>query len=317
MSLAGKRLLVIGGAGFIGSHLVDQLLATDAATVGVYGSMRSAAKNLPLNNPRLQCIDGSVTDAGALGAAMDGIDGVFLLTSLWLKECATDPRSGFEVNVLGGFNVLEACRQAGVGRIVYASSTAVYGEAVSDPIDEHHPLKGSSFYGATKIAVEQFLQAYHAQYQLPYLVCRLSQVYGPRQAAKGDATSVIIRFLDRIDAGQPPVIFGTGDQSYDFVYVEDAARAMLLAMQASDIEAETVNIASGEATSLKHLVHTILAIQGSSLAVEYHDAERPGTPAARIDVARAEHSLGFSAHIGLDDGLRRMIAWRKATKELQ
>ena len=315
MALADKRVMVVGGAGFIGSHLVDQLLQTDAAEVRVYGSLRSAARNLRQDDPRLRLLEGSVTDAEGLRRAMKGMDGVFLLASLWLKECAADPQAGFEVNVQGGFNVLEACRQAGVGRIVYASSTAVYGMALSDPIDETHPLNGSSFYGATKSAVEAFLHAYYQQYHLPYVVCRLSNVYGPRQAAKGDATSVIIRFLDRIATGKTPVIYGTGEQSYDFIYVEDAARAMLLAMQHTEIEAEVFNIASGEAASLNALVRLMLDLSASTLTVEYVPAAQPGTPSARMNVTRAQQLLGFQTRVGLADGLGRTIQWRSKEKE--
>src|SRR5579885_1665837 len=182
MELRGKRMMVFGGGGFIGSHVVDQLLAEDVAEVVVFGPLKST-ENLShaQNDTRLKLVSGSLNDPNLVYRTLEGIDGVFLLSSLWMGECAENPRGALDVNVIGAFNVLQASQQAGVARIVYGSSSAVYGYIVQTPITEDHPLNSRTLYGSTKVSAEQFCRAFYSMYKLPYVSLRYTNVYGPRQ----------------------------------------------------------------------------------------------------------------------------------------
>lgn len=309
MDLQNRRFVILGGSGFIGSHVVDQLLARNVGEVVVFGSLRNASVNLAhvTHDHRLKCIEGSVSDKIALRRCIAGSDGVFLLTSLWLKECTANPRACFDINVAGGYNVIEACSELGIRRLVYASSSAIYGGGLSSPITETHPLDGASLYSASKISVERFLCAFHQMYGLEYAICRYTNVYGPRQQAKGDATSVVVRFLNHIAAKERPIILGTGRQRFDFIYVQDVALATALAMEA-EFESEALNIASGVSTSINELVNILLELTGSRIQPVY----QPGSDGVdySFDTTKASRLLGFRAHTGLEDGLRSLIHWR-------
>ena len=236
MNLSGQRLVVIGGAGLVGSHIVDQLVDLPVAEVVVFdnlvrGTRRNLAAAMARSN-KVKLVEGSITDRDALARVLDGAGGVFLLSALWLGECVAEPRSAIDVNILGTFNVLEACVRAGVKRVVYSSSASVYGDALFTPMTEDHPFNNRTMYGATKITGEQFCRVMYEQHKLPYVGLRYMNVYGPRMDYKGTYVSVIMKVLDRIDQGQPPVIFGDGSQAYDFVHVTDVARANILSMEA-------------------------------------------------------------------------------------
>ncbi|HYO90271.1 MAG TPA: NAD-dependent epimerase/dehydratase family protein, partial [Pyrinomonadaceae bacterium] len=235
MDLKDKRLVLIGGAGLVGSHIVDQLTAEPVGEIVVFDNfVRGTRENLSkaAADPRVRIVEGSMTDRDALRRVLDGADGLFLLASLWLGECVNDPRSAWEVNTLGTWNVVEACRELNVGRIVYSSSASVYGDTVVTPMTEEHPFNNRTTYGATKIANEQMMRAIYEQHKLPYVGYRYMNIYGPRMDYEGTYVSVIMKVLDRIFDGQPPVIYGDGTQTYDFIYVEDVARANILGMKA-------------------------------------------------------------------------------------
>ncbi|HEX7067763.1 MAG TPA: NAD-dependent epimerase/dehydratase family protein, partial [Candidatus Limnocylindria bacterium] len=226
--LDNARVLVIGGAGFLGSHIVDQLTDTPVREIVVLDNfVRGTRDNLrsAVRDERVRLVDGSVTDRELLRELMAGTDYVFHLAALWLYECVHEPRSALEVNVVGTYNVIEAAADAGVKKVVYSSSASVYGDAVFTPMTEDHPFNNRTMYGATKIAGEQFFRAFYEQRKLNYVGLRYMNIYGPRMDYKGTYVSVIMKVLDRIDAGEPPVIFGDGSQAYDFVHVSDVARA--------------------------------------------------------------------------------------------
>lgn len=316
LDLRDKTILVIGGAGFVGSHVVDSLLAEPVAGVTVFGGLNRGAGNLAhIHDSRLKRIDGSVTDLESLRAAMHGVDGVCLLASLWLAECIENPRAALDVNVMGAFNVMQACQEMGVSRLVYTSSAVVYGDPVTEIITEDSPLNNRNLYGATKIAAEQILRAQFAQHGLPYVSLRYTNVYGPRQVAKGKSASVLIRVLDRIASGQPPIIHGDGSQSFDFIDVRDVARAMCLALKV-DVADEIFNISSGVSTSLNELVALLLELTGSSLQPEY--IPQAGNPKLRatFSTEKASRLLGFHAQTDLRDGLRDLIHWRQSILKL-
>jgi UDP-glucose 4-epimerase len=314
MDLDGKRLMVIGGAGLVGSHIVDQLTQEPVSEVVVYDNfVRGTRANLSsaVRSPKVRVVDASMTDGETLRREMAGMDGVFLLASLWLGECVNDPRKAWEVNVLGTWNVVEACRDLGVGRVVYSSSASVYGNALSTPMTEEHPFNNRTTYGATKIANEQMFRAIYEQHGLPYVGYRYMNIYGPRMDYEGTYVSVIMKVLDRIFSGQPPLIYGDGSQMYDFIYVEDVAEANILGMKA-DVEDEFFNIGMGIGTTINELVDMLLELTGADVEPEYLPQEQSYVTYRIGSTEKAEKLLNFKAKTPLIDGLRRVVDWRKA-----
>jgi UDP-glucose 4-epimerase len=311
--IGGARILAVGGAGFIGSHVVDLLVEEDVEEVVVFDNfVRGRWENLDgaLRSPKVTVVHGDIRDFDALAAAADGVDYVFHLAALWLLQCAEDPRSALEVNVVGTFNVLAVCRRAGVKRLVFSSSASVYGDMVEDPMTENHPLNNRTMYGATKIAGEQMCHSFAEMYGLDWVGLRYFNVYGPRQDYRGAYVAVMMRALDRIDAGLPPVVFGDGSQSYDFVYVGDVARANLLALKAEATD-ECFNVATGKATSIRELTGLLLDLTGSSLELEYQPQSQALVSHRRGATDKAARMLGFKAQVGLQDGMKRLIEWRR------
>jgi UDP-glucose 4-epimerase len=319
MELTGKRFVVIGGAGLIGSHAVEQLLEHDVSEVVVYDNFsRGSEDNLAdaLRDPRVRIFEagGDITQTDVLDAALKGADGVFHFAALWLLQCHEFPRSAFDVNVRGTFNVLESCVRHGVARLVYSSSASVYGDAVSDPMTEDHPFNNKNFYGATKIAGEAMVTAFHHRYGLNFAGLRYMNVYGPRQDYRGAYIAVIMKMLDNLEQGRGPVVFGDGSEAFDFVAVEDCARANLCAMQA-DAKAGFYNVGTGKRTSLRELAEMLIHLTGSDQPIAYQAASNATLVRNRIGCPRrAEAELGFRARIELPEGLRKLIDWRAGHK---
>ena len=314
MDLTGKRIMLIGGAGLIGSHIVDRLVREPVAEVVVFDNfVRGTKANLmdAMRSPKLRVVEGSMLDRAALHRELKGIDGIFLLASLWLGECLNEPRSAWEVNTLGTWNVVEACLDAGVTRIVYSSSASVYGNALVTPMTEDHPFNNRTTYGATKIANEQMLRAMHEQHQLPYVGLRYMNIYGPRMDYRGTYVSVIMKVLDRIAAGQPPIVFGDGSQVYDFIYVEDAAAANVLAMKA-DCADECFNVGMGVGTSINELVTLLLELTGSTLSPEYRPEAQSFVTTRIGSIEKAQRLLKFTATTPLREGMRRVVEWHRS-----
>jgi UDP-glucose 4-epimerase len=312
--LDGARVLVVGGAGFLGSHIVDQLTDTPVREIVVLDNfVRGTRENLrdAVRDPRVSVVEGSVTDLDLLHRLMEGTDYAFHLAALWLYECVNEPRSALEVNVVGTYNVVDAAADAGVKKVVYSSSASVYGDAAFTPMTEEHPFNNRTMYGATKIAGEQFFRAFNEQRGLNYVGLRYMNIYGPRMDDKGTYVSVIVKVLDRIDAGQPPIIFGDGSQAYDFVHVEDVARANILALTA-DASDEFFNIGIGVKTTIRELVDLLLRITGSDLEPEYRPGEQMFVTHRVGSTEKAERLLGFRAVIPLEEGLRSILEWRRA-----
>jgi len=312
VEISGARVMVVGGAGFVGSHIVSQLLDENPAEVIVYDNfIRGTKANLAAvaADPRVRIVDASSTDNDELRRQMNGVDGVFLLAALWLGECFDDPRSAVEVNIVGNYNVIEACRDLGVKRLVYSSSASVYGDAVVVPMTEEHPFNNRTMYGATKIAVEQILRSFHQMYHLPYVGYRYMNIYGPRMDYKGTYVSVIMKVLDRIAEGKRPVIFGDGSQSYDFVYVGDVARANLMGMK-SEVADQFFNVGIGVRTTINELVYEILDLLGSDIQPDYQPQDRMFVQHRVGSTEKATELLGFKAQVPLREGLRHVIEWR-------
>jgi UDP-glucose 4-epimerase len=309
----GKRVLVTGGAGTIGSTVVDELVKHGAAEVVVLDSLvRGRRQNLEWAeaNGDVALVEGDVCDRGLVNELSAGIDVVFHQAAIRITQCAEEPRLALEVMVDGTFNVVEAAASAGVEKLIAASSASVYGLATEFPTDElHHPYANDTFYGASKTFNEGLLRSFHAMTGLDYVALRYFNVYGPRMDVHGAYTEVLVRWMERIAAGEPPLIFGDGAQTMDFVCVPDIARANILAAEA-DTTDSVFNVASGVETSLNELAQTLLRVMGSDLAVEYGPERAVNGVTRRLaDTSAAKEVLGFSAEIGLEEGLSQLVEW--------
>ncbi|WP_066425249.1 NAD-dependent epimerase/dehydratase family protein [Anabaena sp. 4-3] len=324
MDLTDKKFLVIGGAGLIGSNTVDALLREDVAEIRIYDNFtRGREENLAdaLKDPRVKMFElgGDILHRDILDAAMKDIDGVFHFAALWLLHCYDFPRSAFEVNIGGTFNVLEACINNRIKKLVYSSSASVYGDAITEPMTEDHPYNNTNFYGATKVAGEQMCRAIYHRYKntdkhLDYVGLRYMNVYGPRQDYRGTYVAVVMKILDRIDKGLPPIVYGDGSQAYDFVYVGDCARANICGMK-SDATDEFYNVGTGIKTTIKELTEIILELTGSDLKIHYEPA---GTTFVKNRVGcpeKAASEIDFRAKTDLREGLQQLIQWRQTHKE--
>jgi UDP-glucose 4-epimerase len=318
LHISGKKFLVIGGAGFIGSHVVAELLKHDVKEVIVFDNYaRGKSSNLreQLQDPRCSIFPdgGDIREVDVLNKAVSQVDGVFHLAAMWLLHCKDYPRTAFDVNIQGTFNVLEACVNNNVERLVYSSSASVYGDALEVPMTEEHPFNNRNFYGATKIAGEAMARAFHDRYGLSYVGLRYMNVYGPHQDQTAAYTGVIPIMLNKIDANEAPTINGDGTQAYDFVTVQDTARCNILAMEA-EVNDEFYNVGTGVQTSIKELCDLILELRNSDLTVTYNpysveDARqfvqnRIGSP------DKATKDLKFTFQDSLKDGLLSLIDWR-------
>lgn len=315
MNLSGKKCVVIGGAGLIGSHTVDRLLKEDVSEIIVYDNfVRGRKENLSeaLKDSRVKIyeVGGDIMQTDILQSALKGADGVFHFAALWLLQCHEYPRSAFDVNIKGTYNVMEACVAQGVERLVYSSSASVYGDAVEEPMDEEHPFNNKNFYGATKIAGEAMLRAFHHRYDLSYVGLRYMNVYGPRQDYNGAYIAVIMKMLDAIDKGESPTILGDGSEAFDFVAVEDCALANVCAMK-SDANDSFYNVGTGIRTSLKELAEYLLELTGCDQSINYAPRSQATFVKNRIGCPKkAEEQIGFKAQVDLKEGLRRLIQWR-------
>jgi nucleoside-diphosphate-sugar epimerase len=318
--MQGSRILVTGGAGFIGSAIVDQLLDAGAAEVRVLDNfVRGNWSNLERARAcaRVAVTEGDIRDAKLVDELTAGADYVFHEAALRITRCADAPREAVEVMINGTQNVLEAAVHHKIKKIMAASSASVYGEPNYLPMDEEHPFNNRTLYGAAKIANEQMLRAYHDMFGLSYVAFRYFNAYGPRMDLEGVYTEVLIRWLDAIEEDRAPVIFGDGTQSMDFVFVGDVARANLLAVQ-SEADNEVFNVGTGIQTSLSQLCGLLLRLTGSKLQPEYREARSVGNVSIRrAAVEKAERLLGFRAMVPLEQGLRELIRWRADAKVLR
>jgi UDP-glucose 4-epimerase len=319
MKLKNSKILVIGGAGFIGSFVVSELLKTSVGKVVIYdnfarGKINNVAESLKDSRCYIYPNGGDVRDVDTLNDAMQGCDAVVHLAAMWLLHCKDFPRTAFHVNIEGTFNVLEACVKNNIKRLVYSSSASVYGDATEVPMTEFHPFNNNNFYGATKIAGEAMCRAYYDRYGLNYVGLRYMNVYGPHQDQTAAYTGVIPIMLNKIDANEAPTINGDGSQAYDFIDVEDVASCNIQALKA-EVTDEFYNVGTGFQTSIKELCDTILDLKQSTLKVNYipyseDDARR--LVQNRIGCPKkATNDLGFTYKYDLKTGLQRLIDWRE------
>jgi len=318
IDLSSERAAVVGGAGTIGSTVVDQLLAAGSPEIVVLDNLvRGRLANLgsALRSGRVRVVEGDIRDQSVVDGVVDGSGVVFHLAAIRITQCAEDPRLALEVLADGTFNVLDAARRLGVKKVIASSSASVYGAATVFPTPEdHHPYGNRTMYGAAKAFNEGMLRSFTEMYGLPYVALRYFNVYGERMDVHGVYTEVLVRWMERIDGGQPPVIFGAGSQTMDFVHVHDIARANLLAASAAVCD-EVFNVGSGRETSLAELATALLAAMGSDLEPEHGPERGAGAVPRRQAATRAaEEQLGFRAEVGLDEGLRRLVRWWRAER---
>jgi UDP-glucose 4-epimerase len=316
MELKGARVLVTGGAGLIGSTVVDQLIDADVAEITVLDNFdRGRTANLAEAIERfpVEIVTGDIRDTEAVRRVTAGRDVVFHLAAIRITQCAEEPRLALEVLVDGTFNVIEAAQRAGVGKVVFSSSASVYGDADVLPTGEdHHPYNNRTFYGASKTFGELMLRSFHEMYGLDWVGLRYFNVYGPRMDIHGVYTEVLVRWMERIAAGQRPLILGDGTQTMDFVFSTDIARANLAAAR-SDATDVICNVARGESTSLNDLARTLLEVMGSDLEPEYGPPRAVNNVQHRqADVSRARDLIDFTAQVSLAEGLAQLVDWWQA-----
>jgi UDP-glucose 4-epimerase len=322
MQISGSRILVTGGAGFIGSTTIDLLLESHApAQVVIFDNLsRGTTSNVEsaLRDPRVVLVEGDIRDRAAVERVLQGMDAVLHMAALRITACAAEPREAFDVMCAGSFNVVAAAHAAGVKKIVAASTASIYGMAEQFPTaEEHHPYNNRTWYGTSKVMLEGLLRSFNDMYGLPYVALRYFNVYGARMDIHGKYTEVLIRWMERLDAGLPPLILGDGTQTMDFVHVDDVARANVLALS-SDVSDEVFNVARGVETSLNDLAAALARAMGIHVDAEYGPARSVNAVPRRLaSIDKAERMLGFRASVPLDEGLRRLVSWWRSARVLQ
>ena len=322
MNINGSKILVTGGAGLIGSSTIDLLLRehTPGQIVIFDNLVRGRLANVEhaLADKRVSFVEGDIADSAAIERATRGMDAVIHMAALRITACAAEPRQALEVMCDGSFNVVEAARLAGVKRVVAASSASVYGLADSFPTrEDHHPYNNRTWYGASKIMLEGLLRSYNDMYGLNYVAMRYFNVYGPRMDVEGKYTEVLVRWVQRISQGIPPLVLGDGKTSMDFIYIEDLARANVLGLK-SDATDEVFHIASGVETSLNELATTTMKVMGApaDMVPEYGPERKVNAVSRRLSsTEKAERLLGFKAQVSLEEGVRRFVRWWEANKD--
>ncbi len=319
LNLRNARVLVTGGAGLIGSHIVDRLLTESPAEIVVLDNfVRGRHDNIAnaVESGRVTVVEGDIRDRARVADAMKGIDVVFHQAAIRITQCAEEPALAMDVLVNGTFIILDVARQAGVRKVVAASSASVYGLADRFPTDEqHHPYNNRTLYGAAKAFNEGLMRSFNEQYGLEYVALRYFNVYGPRMDMHGAYTEVFIRWMENIEAGRPPTIFGDGTQTMDFIYADDIARANILAARAPVSDA-VYNIASGTEFSLNECAEMLLHVMNSPLKVEYGEARKVNGVTRRLaSTWRAEQEIGFQAVVPFEMGLSRLVDWWRQSRE--
>jgi UDP-glucose 4-epimerase len=317
----GERVLITGGAGNIGSTIADLVVRQGADEIVVLDDfVRGRRENLAwaLANGPVRIVEGDVRDRALVRELTRGIDVVFHQAAIRITQCAEEPRLALEVLVDGTYNVVEAAAEEGVRKLVAASSASIYGQAEEFPTAEsHHPYANDTLYGAAKVFNEGLLRSFHAMTGLDYVALRYFNVYGPRMDIHGLYTEVLVRWMERIESGEPPLILGDGLQTMDFVYVGDIARANILAAT-SEITDEVFNVASGVETSLLELAQALLHVMDSDLSVVHGPPRAVNGVTRRLaDTSAARKRLGFDAEVGLLEGLTRLVTWWRAERDVE
>lgn len=312
-SVAGSKILVTGGAGFVGSYVVEKLLSFNPAKIFVVDNMlRGTERNMRgfIKNTNVEFINGDIRNKVLINDLISKSDFIFHLAALRITRCAENQQEAFDVMVQGTFNIVDAAKQYGIKKIIYSSTASVYGLAQHFPTPESdNPYDNKTFYGAAKSFGESLLRSYHDMYGLNYVALRYFNIYGPRMDTEGKYTEVMIKWLDCIKQGAPPLIYGDGSTSMDFVYVEDVADANIMALT-SDITDEVFNIGCQRETSLKELLDIMLISTNSTLKPEFREENKINPVSKRLaDISKAKKLLKFEPKISLEEGLKLLYDW--------
>jgi nucleoside-diphosphate-sugar epimerase len=318
VNIDGSVIVVTGGAGFVGSATIDVLRHHNPRRIVAFDNFaRGSSSNIQaaLGDSRVTLVEGDIRDRTAIADAVAGADAVIHLAALRITMCAEEPREAFDVMCAGAYNVVEAAQRAGVQKLIVASTASVYGMAEQFPTaEDHHPYNNRTWYGTSKLMLEGLLRSFNDMYGLPYLALRYFNVYGPRMDLHGKYTEVLIRWIERLEGGQPPLILGDGTQTMDFVYVDDVARANVLAL-ASEVSDEVFNIASGVETNLNDLSRMLARVMERNVEPTYGPPRTVNAVPRRLaSIGKAQRLLGFSAAVPLEEGLRRLVAWWRAER---
>ncbi|WP_073052809.1 SDR family NAD(P)-dependent oxidoreductase [Kaistia soli] len=320
--LNGARVLVTGGAGFIGSHIVDQLVTAGCREIVVIDNMiRGRAANLAgaLKSSRVEIIEGDIRDTALMERLVANTDTVFHQAALRITHCAAEPDEAMQVMVDATYRLLRLCTECNVRKVVMASSASIYGMAAHFPTTESdHPYANRTLYGAAKSFGEGLLRSFNDMYGLDYVALRYFNVYGPRMDIHGRYTEVMVRWMERIEAGEPPLIFGDGLQTMDMIHVTDVARANILAATAPATDA-VFNVGSGTETSLLELAGIFAVAMGRPALQPVHQEARSINPVPRrlASTKAAEEALGFRARVGQQEGISDLVAWWRGEKKAQ
>lgn len=313
MKIKNSTIVITGGAGLVGSHLADELLKKNPKKIIILDDFtRGVKQNLTeaMKSGKIIIANGDIRNSSYVHKIIKQADYVFHEAAIRITRCAEDPRSCQEVLVDGTFNVLEACAKHKIKKLILASSASVYGDPSYLPIDEKHPFNNTTAYGAGKIATEEMTKAFHAMYSLPYIALRYFNIYGPRMDIYGVYTEVLIKWLDKIDANEPPILHGDGKQALDFVYISDIVRANIIALESDRVEG-IYNVGTGKSTSLKELLTLLLELRKSNLEPMYQKSvNRPYVQKRQASTVKAAKELGFSTKIEIREGLKMLIDWR-------
>lgn len=313
--ISGSKILVTGGAGTIGSHIVDALIQEKPAKIVVYdnfseGKMKNLEEATAQSAVPIEIVSADIRSREDIEAATQGIDYVFHEASLLLLESEAKRQKAIDVNIQGSFNVFQSCVKNKVKKIVWASSASVFGDPLYLPVDEKHPYNNQTFYGATKVACEQFAVNHFHQFGMKHIGLRYYNVYGPRQSIKGAYAQILPRWLDRIDENQPIIIFGDGTQSMDMIYLEDIARANILALK-SDVENEFFNIGTGVETSVKQLADLLIELTGYDKKPILEPKDVNLVKKRRCSTEKCEKLIGFKAKVTVREGVQNYMNWRR------
>ncbi|WP_168626113.1 GDP-mannose 4,6-dehydratase [Cryobacterium sp. BB307] len=312
-ALAGSRVLVTGGAGFIGSHLVDTVLARGAEHVTVLDNLENGKRSNLAHleaDARFALVVGDIRDDLARARSLAEVDIVFHLACLGVRHSLIDPVENHDVNATGTLQMLLHAQRAGVRRFVYASTSEVFGTAQYAPMNERHPTWPETVYGAGKLAGEASTRAFFRTYGMDTVVVRPFNTYGPRSHFEGDSGEVLPRTIVRVLAGQNPIIFGDGEQTRDFMHVSDTARALAMIGESSSTTGQTINLGSGREISITELCHTVAQAAGRPDLVPHYRDPRPGDVRRLIgDAGHVRHLVGFEASVAFGDGVRELVDW--------
>ena len=312
--IKGSTVLVTGGAGTIGSHIVDELLIEEPEKIIVFDNFSEGKKDnlevaLSQNNTQISIIESDIRNREDLDLICKDVDYVFHEASILLLESTVEPQKAIDVNVQGTFNLFQACIKNGVKKIVWASSASVFGDPLELPVDENHPFNNVTFYGATKVACEQFAKSLYHQHGMRQIGLRYYNVYGPRQGIKGAYAQILPRWFDQIEKLQPITIYSDGSQSMDLIFVKDIARANVLALK-SEVDDDFFSIGSGVETTVKELAEIILDVTGFNKPPIFEPHDVNLVKRRRCSTVKAQKLLGFTSMVDVREGVRKYAEWR-------